>query len=236
MHYFDDLTMTEFQEQMDRKDQPVVILPIGAVEEHGSHLPLGTDTFQPLYIVEKISEKLDVLVAPPLYYGVCNSTRNFPGTVSLRFETLYNLVLDILFEFVRHGVQKIVIVSGHAGRHHMTALKEAGQEVVREVADLKLLILSDYDIVYELKGLEFEPDDGHAGQIETSRIMSIRPELVRGTGEKSKPEFPQFQILSNPEQYFPSGIMGDPLGATAEKGDRINDYVVDKLVEIINKI
>jgi creatinine amidohydrolase len=234
MKYFDELTMTEFNEKIGQEKPPVVILPVGAVEEHGDHLPLGTDTFQPLHVIEKLSERIEVMVAPPLYYGLCNSTRNFPGTISLRFETLYNLTFDILNELVRHGARRIVILSGHAGRPHMAALKEAGQAVVRDNPDVKLMVLSDYDIVYELRGKEFEPDDGHAGQIETSRIMAIRPELVKGEGEPSKPKFPPFQILAHPEQYFPSGIMGDPTGANAEKGTRLNDYVVTKLIELIS--
>jgi creatinine amidohydrolase len=233
LRYFDDLTMKEFEQKMTGDAPPVVILPIGAVEEHGAHLPLGTDTFQPLFVLEKITERIDVLVAPPIYYGLCNSTRNFPGTISLRFETLYNLTLDVLSELIRHGARRIVVLSGHAGRPHMAALKEAAQEVARQTPDVKLMVLSDYDIVYELRGSEFDPDDGHAGDIETSRIMAIHPELVKGTGVVSKPQFPPFQILSNPEKYFPSGIMGDPTKANKEKGERLNNYVVDKLVKLI---
>ena len=236
MNYFDELTMTEFDELMDREEPPVLILPIGAVEEHGAHLPLGTDTFQPLYVVEELAKRLDILVAPPLFYGLCNSTRNFPGTISIRFETLYNLVLDILLEFVRHGAKRIVILSGHAGRPHMAALKEAGQEVVREFEEVTLLVLSDYDIVYELKGIEFDPDDGHSGHIETSRIMAIRPELVKGNGEVSKPVFPPYQILAHPELYFPSGIMGDPTKATAEAGQKLNKYVIDQLEVLLTQL
>ncbi|UCH89187.1 MAG: creatininase family protein [Thermoplasmata archaeon] len=234
MKYFDELTMIEFDDYMKKTTPPVVVVPIGAVEEHGAHLPLGTDTFQPLYVIEKLAERMDILVAPPVYYGLCNSTRNFPGTISIRFETLYNLVLDILKELVRHGAKRIVVLSGHAGRPHMAALKEAAQDVVRAEPELKLMVLSDYDIVYELCGQEFEPDDGHAGDIETSRIMAIRPELVKGSGERSKPEFPPFRILAHPEKYFPSGIMGDPSAANAQKGIKLNDYVVDQLERLLS--
>jgi creatinine amidohydrolase len=236
MPYFDELTMEEFGQLMKKEDQPVIIVPLGAVEEHGAHLPLGTDTFQPLYVAEKIAEKIDVIIAPPIDYGLCNSTRNFPGTISLRFSTLFNLMLDILRELARHGAMKIVVLSGHAGRPHMAALKEADQEVARDIPEITLMVLSDYDIVYELRGQEFDPDDGHAGDIETSRILAIRPELVKGKGERSYPKFPQFQILAHPEEYFPTGIMGDPTKADAKKGQRLNDYVVEKMVELIQKM
>jgi creatinine amidohydrolase len=236
MKYFDELTMKEFQQRMESEEQPVVVLPIGAVEEHGEHLPLGTDTFQPLHVIEKVSEQVDLLIAPPLYYGLCNSTRNFPGTISLRFATLYNLILDILNEFARHGVLRIVILSGHAGRPHMAAIKEAGSELMRTNPEIKLMVLSDYDIVYELRGKEFDPEDGHAGDIETSRIMAIRPELVKGKGVTSKPDFPPHRILPDPENYFPSGIMGDPTKADEKKGERLNKYVVEKLVELIKTL
>jgi creatinine amidohydrolase len=236
MKFFDEMTMKEFEEAVLRENQPAVIIPIGSVEEHGDHLPLGTDTYQPLQIVEELAKKLDVLIAPPVYYGLCNTTRNFPGTISIRFETLYNLILDIINELVRHGIKRIVILSGHAGRNHMGALKEAAQKVVIDNPELKIMVLSDYDIVYGLRGEEFDPDDGHAGQIETSPILAIRPELVKGEGELSKPVFPPFQILPDPEKYFPSGIMGDPRGANAEKGERLNKYVVERLEELIKDL
>jgi creatinine amidohydrolase len=236
MKYFDELTMEEFRLKMESEEQPVVVLPIGAVEEHGEHLPLGTDTFQPLHVIEKVSEQVDLLIAPPIFYGLCNSTRNFPGTISLRFATLYNLILDILNEFARHGVRRIVILSGHAGRPHMAAIKEAGSELMRTNPEIKLMVLSDYDIVYELRGKEFDPADGHAGDIETSRILAIRPELVKGEGVASKPDFPPYRILPDPEKYFPSGIMGDPTKADEKKGERLNEYVVEKLVELIKTL
>ncbi len=230
--YLDDLTTFEFGERLSSNRDTVVILPIGVVEEHGAHLPLSTDSLQSEYIAEALATELDALLMPPIRYGICNSTRNFPGTISLSFNTFRALIQEILEELCRHNVSNIVILSGHAGRIHMAALRVAADRVL-EKFNVKMMILSDYDIIYKYAGKEFPEWDGHAGSVETSRIMAIRPELVKGRGERSKPNFPQYRILRHPEKCFPSGVMGDPTTASAEKGEKWNKLVVDELKKLI---
>ena len=75
--------------------------------------------------------------------------------------------------------------------------------------------------------------DGHAGAIETSRVMAIRPDLVNDKGEKHRPVFKRFKITSDSEKLFPSGVMGDPTIASKQLGQRVNDYVIEKLTEMI---
>ncbi|MGQ9582781.1 MAG: creatininase family protein [Thermoplasmatota archaeon] len=231
----DELSSREFGAAVKRN--PLVILPVGAVEEHGSHLPLCTDSIQPEYIAKRVAARLGgtVMIAPPLRYGCCSTTRNFPGTLSLSFESLRGVVSDILSELCRHGVRRVVVLSGHAGGSHMASLRLAGEGAVQRCPDLKLMILSDYDIAYELRGREFDDRDGHAGAIETSRVMAISPRLVRGRGSGSYERPPRFMILSRPESCFPSGVVGDPTLASASKGRRINEHIIKGLVGLIKK-
>ncbi|MCK5561444.1 MAG: creatininase family protein [Thermoplasmata archaeon] len=235
--FYDELTMTEFQNTIN--DNTVVILPTGAVEGHGSHLPLSTDSLQPEFIAEQVATQLTekhaqkVLVAPSIRYAFSNTIRNLPGTVSLSFETMERLIFDILSELIRNGVKNIVVLSGHAGRLHMAAQKHAAQKIIDTHPDIKLLVLSDYDIVYAQKDLGFPEGDGHAGAMETSRVMAIRPELVKGTGERSVTSPPNYRVLAHPEEHFPTGIIGDPTQATTAKGEMLNELVIRELMKLI---
>lgn len=238
--WFDELSMKEVERAA--KDGKVIIIPIGSVEEHGDHLPLCTDSLQPEYVASEVAKKTKCLVAPPLRYGVCTSTRNFPGTISIGFESLHGIIRDILEEFIRNGFMRILVLSGHAGQAHMAALRLAAQEVIwrheRESSEKKpkIMVCSDYDFAYELKGKYFNEKDGHAGTIETSRVMAIRSGLIKRKGKKSFPKLPRFEIVADPERYFPSGVIGDPTIASAEKGRMINKYVIKEVIKLIEEL
>jgi creatinine amidohydrolase len=231
--YLDELTTFELKNRLQSDERTVVILPIGAVEEHGEHLPLSTDSIQPESVAETVAADLNALIAPPIRYGICNATSNFCGTITLSFNTFRALIQEVLLELCRHGVKNLVVLSGHAGRIHMAALKVAGEGVVEKYPDTKLMVLSDYDIIYQHAGTEFPAWDGHAGSVETSRVMALRPDLVKPGGKMHKAEFPAYRILPNPQEYFPSGVMGDPTKASSDKGKRWNKLVVDELKKLI---
>jgi creatinine amidohydrolase len=231
---FEEMTTTELRQRLN--DRSVAILPLGAMEEHGPHLPLSTDCMQPEFVAKEVADELgNTFVLPIIKYGQCSTTKNFPGTLSLRFETLEMLVEDIVSELARTGFRNVVVLSGHAGRVHMAALRTAGERVLGN-HDIKLMVLSDYDIAYKIKDLEIPENDGHAGMIETSRVMAIRPELVRDGAKAEYPDFPEFRVLRHPEKHFPSGVMGDPTKASKEAGQRLNDIIIERLIELIRKM
>jgi len=230
---FEEMTMLEVKEKVN--DDSVAILPIGAIEEHGPHLPLSTDCIQPEHVANEVAERTGAYVLPILKYGQCSSTKNFPGTITLRFETVTMIVEDIISELYRTGFRNVVVLSGHAGRVHMTAIKQAATRVL-EKHDLKIMVLSDYDIAYTMDEIEIPVNDGHAGMIETSRIMALRPDLVKGEAKSHHPNFPDFRILKHPEKYFPTGVMGDPQLANKEFGERANKIIVQRLAELIKKM
>lgn len=229
----EELTSAEFAKLAARK--PLVIVPIGSVEEHGEHLPLCTDSFQAEEVARRLALAFNGIVCPPIRYGDCRSTKNFPGTISLSFETLRGLVRDVVSELNRHGIDKVLVLTGHAGSAHMIALRLGAQEVVEQNPRLKMMLLSDYDLAYELRGKEFPENDGHGGLIETSRILNIRPELVRSGRPRGKSRPPPYMVLPDPEKYMPSGIFGDTSSASAKKGRAIDDYVVGRLCDLVAK-
>ncbi|HLE75624.1 MAG TPA: creatininase family protein [Candidatus Bathyarchaeia archaeon] len=238
--WLDELSTTEAQQAA--KAGAVVIFPVGSVEEHGKHLPLCTDSLEAEYTALEVAEKTGCLVAPPFRHGICNAGRNFPGTISIEFDTLYRVARDVLSELVRNGFCRIIVLSGHAGQSHMVALRMAAQNVVLQnegagaERKTRIMVLSDFDFAFELRGKEFSEKDGHAGTIETSRMMAIKPELVKGKGEASFPQMPRFEVVAHPEQYFPSGVMGDPTAASESKGRLINKYVIEQVAKLVEEL
>jgi creatinine amidohydrolase len=238
--WFDELSMKEVEKSAGKCR--VVIVPVGSVEEHGVHLPLCTDSVQPEFVALEVAKRTGCLVAPPLRYGICDSTRGFPGTISIGFESLRMIVRDVLDEFVRNGFSRVLVMSGHAGQAHMVALRLAAQEVVRHhqsegpESRCRIMVCSDYDFAYELRGKYFSEKDGHAGSIETSRVMAIRPDLVKMRGRKSFPELPRFEVVADARRYFPSGVVGDPTVASQRKGRLINSYVIDNVVKLVEEL
>jgi creatinine amidohydrolase len=229
----EELTSAEFKSLIKKK--PLAIIPVGSVEEHGSHLPLCTDSFQAEEVARRVALAFGGFVCPPLRYGDCRSTRNFPGTISISFDTLRMLITDIVSELDRNGVDKILVITGHAGSAHMIALRLGVQAVVERNPKLRVMLLSDYDLAYELRGKEIPAGDGHGGLIETSRIMNIRPELVRARRPKGDRWAPQFMVVADPEKYFPTGVLGDSSWASGPKGKKIDDYVVGRLCDLISE-
>jgi creatinine amidohydrolase len=149
---------------------------------------------------------------------------------------------DISEEFIRNGFKRILVLSGHAGQSHMAALRLAAQEIVWQHADEsaekrpRIMVCSDYDFAYELREKYFSEKDGHAGTIETSRVLAIRPDLIKAKGKKSFPELPRFEITAEPERYFPSGVVGDPTVASRRKGQMINRYVVENVARLVEEL
>jgi len=220
----------------------IVILPVGSVEEHGRHLPLCTDSLQPENIAVEIARKAGCLVAPAIRYGICTETRNFPGTISVGFDSLHIMVRDILDELVRQGFRRLIVLSGHAGSLHMAALRLAARDVLDKYVNeskkrvLKIIVLCDYNFAYELRGKQFDERDGHGGEIETSRILAIRPDLVKGRTKKNLSQMPKFEMIANPKDYWPDGIQGDPSKASVEKGKKVNKYIVRKMLALVEEL
>jgi creatinine amidohydrolase len=231
----ENMTMGEFEEGL--RTCRTVFIPFGSVEEHGYHLPLSTDTIQAYEVGKGASERIPLFVAPPVHYGCCRSTSCHPGTISIKTATLKGLLKDIVHSLHAHGLRNFIILTGHAGGAHRMALQDAGEELINELLDIKLAVVTEYDLAKrEGRDIIETQDDAHAGEIETSRIMHYHPHLVKMPGEKEYPNFPQGILVRNKRNYWRNGVWGDPTKANAEKGEKLSDLIVAKVVALVREI
>jgi len=229
--------MTMEDVRREQKNLTPVIVPFGTVEQHGSHLPLSTDTLQASAVAVMAAERVRAIVAPPVHYGQCSSTRNHPGTVTLSGDTLRSLARDLITSLSSQGFTRIILFSGHAGRIHMAALREAAEACVQVNRALKLAVVCDLDLVREVSGdLLKTPRDGHAGEVETSRMMHLYPGSVGEPPQEDYPRLPVGKVVPDPENYWPGGIWGNPRAADAEKGRIIVERSAEALAEIVKSL
>jgi creatinine amidohydrolase len=231
----EEMTMAEFEAGL--KKTRTVYIPFGSVEEHGPHLPLSTDTIQAYQVGKKASEMIPLFVAPPIHYGNCRSTSMHPGTISISTSTLRMILKDIVVSLRRQGMRYFIVLTGHAGGAHRMALQDTGEELIAEFDDIKMAVVTEYDLAYN-DGKKFveTPGDSHAGEIETSRILHSHPYLVKGTGVKEFPSFPQGILVREKRKFWQGGVWGDPTKGTAEKGRLIEEIVVRKVVELARRL
>ncbi len=232
MKLLSDLNWTEVRDYLKRDDR--IILPLGATEEHGPHLGLGTDHYEAEAIASRAAESTGVALAPTLNYGMSLSLMGFPGTVSLRPTTLMAVLEDIIHSLYQHGFRRILIVNGHGG--NSAAIGSIVQTVAPEVPDLSLKLFEwwtdkeAYQIVTDTMG---EQAGSHASFGETAFMMAIRPNAVKLenlTGNDAPVENSRdIETVNTFAKKYPDGIMGlDPHKATAEAGKA----VLKKTVEI----
>ena len=218
------------------RENPVVILPVGALEAHGPHLPLGADQIQAESTAEALAGRIGALIAPTLPYGCCAGTRPFPGTISLSLGALSRLVRELLEELARTGVRRVLVLSGHAAQGHMAALREGAEEAVRAVPALRVAVLSDYDFVYELRGKLSPATDGHGGLLETSRVLAMSPNTVGTERPKVEYRYSRFQVGDPTVEEWPESVIGDTGPATSELGHRVQAHVLDRLEATVREL
>jgi len=218
------------------RSNPVVILPVGALEAHGPHLPLAADQIQAERTALALAERVDGLVAPTLPYGSAPGARRFPGTVSLSMSELGTHAAGVLRELARGGARRFLVLSGHGERGHMAALREAADAVMRDHPSVRIVVLCDYDFVYELRGKESPASDGHAGLLETSRVMALAPDTVGEARPVVEYRHSPFVPGSPTESDWPESVIGDTRPASRELGERVQAYVLDRLTETVERL
>ncbi len=231
----EEMTMPEFEEGL--KKTRTVYIPFGATEEHGSHLPLSTDTLMAAEVGRKLALRRPIFIAPAIPYGVCRSTSCHPGTVSITTATLRSLVIDLVTDFYRQGLRTFILLTGHAGGTHGAVLIDAGEELLQRFPDIGIAVLTEYHLASrEGRAIIETPDDSHAGEIETSRLLHSHPHLVKGEGQKEYPNFPAGILVRDKRRYWPGGVWGDPTRASAEKGARLEEIVVSALERLVDEL
>jgi creatinine amidohydrolase len=231
MMLLEEMTWPEIESGLKRTK--TIILPVGATEEHGPHLPIITDTAQAVEAAKEAARRRDIFVAPEISYGVCRSTRGFPGTITITRETLYVLAHDVLLSLYDSGFRKIMILTGHAGGQHVSALEQACQKAVAK-RDFRISMVSLFDLIdmsrVEAKG------DGHAGEIETSMMMHLMPGLVKGRPAANFPPRPRFLVFKDVRSLMGNGIMGDPSRASLDKGKMFFEMTVQGVLGALDEL
>jgi len=214
-----------------------VIIPFGSTEEHGPHLPLGADTIHVYEVCKEAAKQISVFVAPPLFYGVCRSTRNHPGTVGIRPSTLRAITADLVSDLYRQGLRHFLIISGHASGLHISCLIEVGEELLRSYPDIRMAVLSLLDLSMPAwQEVITTQDDSHAGEVETSIMLHLRPHLVGEARPRERPHFPEHLLVRDKLRYWPGGVWGDASHASEGKGSKLFDLSVAALVRLIKDL
>jgi creatinine amidohydrolase len=214
-----------------------VVLPFGAYEQHGPHLPLCTDTVMATHLARPVAERVGGLLLPSVAYGETSNNAGFPGTVSLSFDTVRSIALDICTALVRHGARSLVIVNGDFG--NQAPLKLASREA-HERLEFPVLVV-DYPGLPAIAAQVCEtppagPGFYHADELETSVMLAAAPHSVRM--ERAMAEYPAFPptypaAFAGLETISTSGVFGDPRAATADKGRLLLDRLVDEATILV---
>jgi creatinine amidohydrolase/Fe(II)-dependent formamide hydrolase-like protein len=243
--YWGELCWPDAAARLDIVD--TALLPVGAVEQHGPHLPLDTDAFDAEYLAKKVADACSEpkpLVLPLIAFGVSYHHEAFKGTISINNETLANLVYDIGISVAKNGIQKLVIINGHGG--NAPSLNFAAQRINQDARIFVCVDTGETSDV-DVDGLIETPNDVHAGEIETSTSLAIRPELVRM--DRLQMEVPEFTSryldftskrgvawYAHTHKISASGVMGDPTRATVEKGEKMWELMISNLVAFVDQI
>ncbi|UCG79460.1 MAG: creatininase family protein [Nitrospirota bacterium] len=229
----ENITMSEFKKHLHRTK--TIVFPFGTVEEHGSHLPLNTDTLIIYEALKMVKKK--VFLAPPVHYGVCTTTKHHPGTINITPGTLRSLSRDMVVDSYKKGLRNFLLISGHGGSQHMAALKEISEELIEELKGIRIAAFSPYDLLWkELSELADTENDSHAGEIETSMILYLAKDLVKGRAKEEYPKIPKPFVQKDYTKYWKGGVWGDPQKASFKKGEKAIKTIVDKISDIIKEI
>jgi creatinine amidohydrolase len=205
-----------------------LIIPIGTCEQHGRHLPLGTDSILAERLSHDLSAEFGVAVAPTLNYGVnVNTEQAYAGTASFRRKTLHRALNDVLADWEGHGFEEFILITAHFHDPHLDAVTTVVTEHARvRVVDLQSVRIRQF--------LEKQDRPEHAGEVETSVMLYIAPELVLQDEIHDYP-LDEKQVRRYLRGRMPKpppgceGAIGHPSAATAQKGKEIYQYVLEKI-------
>lgn len=225
-----------------------ILIPVGAIEQHGPHMSLNPDVLIPQHIACQVAERArGMLVAPPIAYGYKSQVKSgggnfFPGTTCVSSRSLEEYVYDVILAFVEHGNREFILINGHF--ENSMCLVEAADRVVKQARlsgkEVKVILLSYWDFISEATVGKVFPEGfsgwavEHGGVLETSIMLKIHPELVDMSRAVDIPpaEFPPYDVFPPDPSWVPeSGTLSSPSKATAEKGEWILDECIEKIAK-----
>lgn len=239
-------TMTWEEAAEAARDGLPVVLPIGSTEQHGPHLPLGTDCYIPEGLALEACKRIPLVVAPPVRYGaksraLSGGGETFPGTISLNATTLITSIGEILGGLARSGFTQLCLYNWHY--ENAGTLWEAADLAHQRYPDIKVLVIEnalpnfsqeDLSVLYPngFPGLDIE----HASIMETAMMMVLRPDLVHTDriADDGAERHPSWDVVPAPPEFIPrSGVLWHPSEATEEIGRRFVSLCVDRLVDAL---
>ena len=233
--------MLRHELQAALEGRPVVIVPVGSVEQHGPHCPQDVDISVPYHLALRAGEVVDefrVIVAPPVSLGFTHYNMGEVGTITLRLETFIDVLCDVSRSIWANGFRRLILLNGHGGNQQPTW--SAAVKLAEE--DVWPLALTYWTMVPDELAAWSEADEGsigHGGEWETSLQLYLRPELVdmsRAVKDawrlKFGPEVGRYAMFPERRREMAHGVMGDPFVASAEKGERLFAVLLDRLVAL----
>ena len=233
---FANLTQPEIAEQFRRN--PLVLMPTGSVEQHGAHLPTGTDSFAAEMIAEAIAERMDGVVLPTPMVGVTPMHMPYAGTVTFTPDTYIRVITEICESSAKHGARMLMIINWHEG--NIPSLAIAAEDLHRRVGMTVLTVQACY-VAEEMFGNECNGLT-HGGEIEALAVLACRPELVhldridhssdhsRGHHMDKLRRTRSYQpVLTDIRNIAPTGWYGSPAGATADRGLDMVEAIADAI-------
>lgn len=248
-----EMSWPEVEEALKKTD--VVIVPVGSTEQHGTHLPLGSDTLQAAdmarMVVKRLAgEGITVCASTAIPFGISHAHMKFPGTITLSSETMMRVITEVCRSLHVHGFRKFMFVYGHAG--NLATLRLVAQNLALILRDSKLIV-PDWLPVMSAKYPEIlksprPKDEHHSAEGETARQMYSTPKLVsKNRGEPfympeemdpyaKKPYVGSVTIAQSGvgmKEMTPFGVMGDASRATAETGEKLYEVITDWLCQVV---
>ena len=247
--YWDQLKSPDFDAL--NKNLPV-ILPVAATEQHGDHLPIATDRMIVDHFCREIESRMSdgQLILPTLQVGCSEHHMAFPGSLTLTHEAFAGYCFQLIQSAYRHGFNRFLIFNSHGGN---TAVGRVATETLgQQFADAHIVFLSWFSFAAEkLRALQESGAGGigHAGEFETSLMLTIRPDLVDmqavdNINIAQMPTWATGDLLRGPAaSYYRSfrqrtfnGVLGDPRSASAAKGEQITDVVVSEIILLLQDL
>ncbi|WP_298785415.1 creatininase family protein [uncultured Marinococcus sp.] len=222
---------TEIKEKIE--ERPAAVLPVGAVEAHGAHLPLGTDNILAERLTKRLAEETQSFQLPLLPYGQVWSLKQFPGSISITNDVLINTIVSIGESLYQQGFCIFAIVNGHLG--NQTALKEAARVLYDRFPDLRVFYFFYPGLNQKRKEVEesaVHHSYFHACEIETSMMRYVAPEYVdMSRAIDDPPQIPiEADFTPTPWEVFTeTAVLGEATKATAEKGEIIIEHALQQM-------
>jgi creatinine amidohydrolase len=231
----EELGWPDVQEYLRRDDR--LILVVGSTEQHGRHMAFGSDVWVPWEIARRLSDRTGVLLAPPLNYGMSLHHLGFPGSLSLRPDTLASIFMDLLASAYEHGFRRILILNGHGG--NIAAIQVALAEVLHELPGLRVRLANWWHepAVMAVFAAAYPGEvSGHADAGETSTVMAVRPDVIRLDRAAYSPGPHPVDFLTRQVflEQFPHGVIGaDPCRASVEIGQQVLQAAAETYEKIL---